>query len=1223
MNKALTLEHISPGIFPDWLFQHLCSQTLNPNENTYLIVHSSDAARAEIIERLEGKNIGPIDRSRHHTLQSLRISLHADLRLPRLLPSDASGARLLHAECQLGAQAGDFPALHPSPEWKWGEGRTRALARLCQVFDTEDVRRWDGPGMDGFRSRLTRMGSALNGTHPLLQHRTLIDALESKEDAPFMLAGVIGIILMDQPPTLSQSDRRILQSLRRFRPIHQLCQHGDATIGNHRLGLHGAILEDVMPCTQETLPDWLPTHTPWTPTVVEQSIHRLLVPRRGLAIEASLEVLRDWLQGAPPDADVLIIDPNWQERTSAWTRGLTEVGLRPPRQSRTINSTPVIHWLGELVSIGIGPDAWSMERLRGLGTQKSLSFDEEWSKSALHPVHDDWNPDMDPERIESLGRIWHIMGGHGALGRWLQALSSKPHPAPWETEEEAAVRAECTQWWFLTLLARLAPLLSAGERTLLSDEKFHVGCATGAILPLPEMASTGDEWLTSLTKHIDWERLLEDAGALQRLLEGYTNLRRSQTILNHRPATTGSRWIEDFLGLLEDVNVPTIVEASDRVRLLTPEDALGTSADLILLTHLTSTQWNLSTERLPWMNEEERTRLNLNRPDAPLRHARHVLHHLLHASQQTILIDATGLDEDAQPAAPLSEWFADQSGSESPDEVQRPSFMSDNSRWETAISNITRGYHLGWRPSRIEIIQQKDQSWVETLLSGRGQRNKRQQSGLALHAAREPDYPPLNPDSVSIPLDAHVMQDRLRRQPSIVPDESDYLSMDLHDRFIAPGTLRIVPTASGASGVIKPRHATSWPVLGGKDGRNHLLATDPRPFAPSATKLPVFDIRNGQTDGAVLARPIWSASRLKKWQDCPRQGWLERRLGAGQLEDLKEDLDARIRGNLIHGALGAVFEHALGIPEHSERPSKDATSLHGTGQKPEELFVYVLDYLAQHAPWLEREDATATQRRHDLIGLSRDEWLDWLASPKPMSPTGRLGQMLLAELELKNSIPISVEWSLNGIEIPHPDGRKIRMSGYIDRVDIVNILDLDSDVSTIAPLDWTPDSDWNPQRLVLIRDIKSIDGPKKEKIGERHRKALFDELQLAIYARAWEIAHPGDLVIGAGISEIGAVTCHRLEISPHYFVEMSENMIGEVTCYTHDTHRLTEEGPTSPTSDAFRAWMQERLSTAINVATAANEGRVIATPSEEVCRWCDVKQACGLAPIVGGDRSWN
>ena len=63
-----------------------------------------------------------------------------------------------------------------------------------------------------------------------------------------------------------------------------------------------------MPCTEETLPDWLPTHTPWTPTVVEQSIHRLLVPRRGLAIEASLEVLRDWLQEAPPDADVVIID---------------------------------------------------------------------------------------------------------------------------------------------------------------------------------------------------------------------------------------------------------------------------------------------------------------------------------------------------------------------------------------------------------------------------------------------------------------------------------------------------------------------------------------------------------------------------------------------------------------------------------------------------------------------------------------------------------------------------------------------------------------------------------------------------------------------------------------------------------------------------------------------------------------------------------------------------
>ncbi|MDP6899552.1 MAG: PD-(D/E)XK nuclease family protein, partial [Candidatus Thalassarchaeaceae archaeon] len=1011
-----------------------------------------------------------------------------------------------------------------------------------------------------------------------------------------------------------------------------------------------------------------------------------------------------------------------------------------------------------------------------------------------------------------------------------------------------------------------------------------------------------DEWLTSLTKHINWERLLEDAGALQRLLEGYTTLRRSQSILDHRPATSGSRWVEDLLGLLEDVNVPTVVEASDRVRLLTPEDALGTSADLILLTHLTSTQWNLSTERLPWMNEEERTRLNLNRPDSPLRHARHVLHHLLHASQQTILIDATGLDEDAQPAAPLSEWFAYRSGANSPDDVLRPSFMSDDSRWETASSNRTRGHHLSWRPSRIEIIRESDQSRVETFLSGRGQRNRRQQSGLELHASRSPDSPPLNPDSVSIPLDSHVMQDRLRRQPTDGDGSDSYLRAEHHDRFIAPGNLRIVPTKSGAGGLTKPRNADSWPVLGGIFDNKHLLATDPRPFSPSLTELPVFDSRHGQSEDTAFPRQIWSASRLKKWQDCPRQGWLERRLGAGQLEYLKEDLDARIRGNLIHGALGAVFEHALGIPEHTERPSKGAKQLHKLGKDPQELFVYILDYLAQHAPWLEREDATATLRRHDLIGLSRNEWLDWLASPKPILPTGRLGRMLLAELELYNTLPIAMEWSLDGIEIPHPDGRSIRMNGYIDRVDvflpfeilknstgssnqrhemnkkfyeyrleewklqkeefetykkllqrfldvekkltdqmleeahltrkefdekssvkyyerkstvqgeiseiltdtgsivvdgdliikistsggvkniyfnkeIAEVIDILIDVGqsvnkgdvliksdhllarlkdraphlplddlkilrlvidelqgyipkgqhhitlesghtwiirqyhpseehagdhfpvtiyspemegflpgenlkesidefeaierkyqklvrdgfapyfdpeyecaeleklrppvvfdpgpkpqepivdeklplTIAPLDWSTSSEWVPERLIVIRDIKSIDGPKKEKRGERHRKALYDELQLALYARAWEIAHPGDLVIGVGISEIGENTEHRLEVSLPYLKLLEDNGMGKVTNFTHSTHRLPSEGP-SPSSDAFRAWMQERLSTAINVATAANEGRVIATPSEETCRWCDVKQACGLAPIVGGDRSWN
>ena len=69
MEPTLTLEHIPPGQFPEWLFSQLCEQVVDPRLEPILVIHSSDAARAEILHRLESANIGPIDRSRHHALR--------------------------------------------------------------------------------------------------------------------------------------------------------------------------------------------------------------------------------------------------------------------------------------------------------------------------------------------------------------------------------------------------------------------------------------------------------------------------------------------------------------------------------------------------------------------------------------------------------------------------------------------------------------------------------------------------------------------------------------------------------------------------------------------------------------------------------------------------------------------------------------------------------------------------------------------------------------------------------------------------------------------------------------------------------------------------------------------------------------------------------------------------------------------------------------------------
>ena len=73
-------------------------------------------------------------------------------------------------------------------------------------------------------------------------------------------------------------------------------------------------------------------------------------------------------------------------------------------------------------------------------------------------------------------------------------------------------------------------------------------------------------------------------------------------------------------------------------------------------------------------------------------------------------------------------------------------------------------------------------------------------------------------------------------------------------------------------------------------------------------------------------------------------------------------------------------------------------------------------------------------------------------------------------------------------------------------------------------------SGWRPKRIVAIRDLKT-----SETTTPRNRHdGLLEELQLAIYARAWELTHPGDLVLGAGISVIGHNSQHFIEVSSEY-----------------------------------------------------------------------------------------
>tara|TARA_B100000953_G_scaffold235447_1_gene196825 strand:+ start:181 stop:1275 length:1095 start_codon:yes stop_codon:yes gene_type:complete len=362
-------------------------------------------------------------------------------------------------------------------------------------------------------------------------------------------------------------------------------------------------------------------------------------------------------------------------------------------------------------------------------------------------------------------------------------------------------------------------------------------------------------------------------------------------------------------------------------------------------------------------------------------------------------------------------------------------------------------------------------------------------------------------------------------------------------------------------------------------------------------------------------------------------GWLSNGLRAEEDELQAEDLDPRIHGELLHNVHHDLICQTLGFDIGTERAfgaDGSVSSVARSGRSENELMRIALESLDSRAPWLDRTDAVSTHRLMILTGMNREEWNRWLAEPGPVPPSGRVGTIVRAESAVRHAAPVCLEWSIadfdeEGIELSIPteltggeEIPSIRLRGYIDRVDILPMdeianewLDQDGDES-IAPL-RVHGSGWRPRRLVAIRDLKTSESKAAK---NRHSDGLLDELQLALYARAWEIAHPGDLVVAAGISLFSHHTEHMLELSSEYSASHDNLLLGTRTDITTSLHRFCDEPP-SPRSDHFRAWLAQRLAVALRVAAGAAAGRVHATPSPGVCGYCPARNVCEVRMEAG------
>ena len=1181
----VTCEEVPRGNIPVWLTEHISRQSLGPTgsesdlSGRVLVVYPTEESRKQALARMPSSQA--IDSTLHHTIDSLKSSLVADLRLPRVLSTEGGFELVLHEACRREAARLAFPMINPLPEMKWGRGKTAVLAELHSYLSRESAAsNWDGPGITSFRAIIKHLEKRLGGTHPDMVASRIIDGLY-KVEKPFSLLDVDGIIMLDHPPGVPRSHVEIMLAVSRHCPIHQL-----AHPGNFRLGHHGMLLLDQHPIkTQSDLPLWVPPHQPES-TPSESSTERVLLQREKHSFEATIRLTRERLE-SNPSSHLIIVDPALESNLPQWERGLKALGVPLPPSRQPAHTHSLGHWLIALATLPHGPDAFSLEALRSFSLQATLRLFE---SPDAHPTEDRISPRADPDMLTELARGEHVLGGPGALARWLQTIARPP------ISERDQFRKESTQWWLLCVADSLRPLLRGEDRAVL-DEASRVGCHTGQKLPAIESSASGDDWLLSILGMIDLESAMEScdgegptpSAVVQAVVKDIQALRLMQSSMSHNAPKMGPKWVDEFIPLIRSSSIQSGSSlASGRVRVLTPATALGCTADAIILANLSSSSWDLRTPKMAFLGDEERHSLDLLRPDGPIRAARHQLEHLLAAAPEVLVLDPS-LDDASPAAAPIREWAA----------AHDPDDNAEVMRTEPGQPVSPRGL--------------------------------RQSDGISLRNMLPSARAPLNPSAISVSMDSELQHDRERRQPSHADDDGYLAQTSVQYLFSID---RTDLTRRTPPGIESPRSHDRWPVVGGfVAGGKRTPTIDPRPFAPPATGTDVSDSRHGHSVGAEQDVPIWSPSRLHYWLKCPRMGWLSNGLRAEEDELQAEDLDPRTHGELLHNVHHDLICQTLGFEIGIERSFGEGSSVSSvaqSGMSEDELMRIALESLDSRAPWLDRTDAVSTHRLMILTGMSRDEWNRWLTNPCPVPPSGRVGTIVRAESTVRHASPVCLEWSVadfdeKGIEISIPKdisgGEKlppIRVRGYIDRVDILPMdestkewLDPEGDES-VAPL-RVHGSGWRPRRLVAIRDLKTSES-KTAKI--RHSDGLLDELQLALYARAWEIAHPGDLVVAAGISLFSHHTEHMLELSSQYSAAHRDLLLGTRTDITTSLHRFPDE-PASPHSDHFRAWLTQRLAVALRVAAGAAAGRVHPIPSQGVCGYCPVRNACEVRMEAG------
>ena len=1197
---SITNEEISPGQFPDWLYEHIISEISNPIPYSkgglpkLLILYPNDESRLEILSKIASEGY-VINRNLHHTVNSLMISIMNDFRMPQLFKNAPYFDSIIHEECVKESTNLAFPLINPLPTMHWGYGKTKALLKLHKFLSSEniDTSTWQGPGIPTLSKILTSLEIEMNFTYPDFLASRLVTHL-GKNQKPFSLIGIDGIIMLNHSPITSKAHKNFISSVSYHCPIHQL-----ANKGNFRKGEHGLLLLDNYPIKDESkLPSWVPQHK--LDNLKDMQLNRLrrvLIKEENESFNAALSFAHEKLDSTS-DSRIIIVDPDYYNNVTKWNLGLKNLGIPINPVSINIKNHPLGYWINKYLKLGHDSDSFSLLNLRAISLQKTINLFPEVSK---HPFDDNLLPIPDVEILNKVSMENHILGGQGALERWINNLSRTNIKIDEKTklsDLERVRKQEETLWWLLCLSQWLYPILSKSDQQVVKKIQPAKGLLSDQPLPLPEVTKSGDQWLLETLKLSKENSSIEkldglscsSAGVIQNIWTEVDKLRKTQNLLNQK--NISSNWVEEISNLMN--NIETFVTSNktrSRLRVLPVDKVLGCTSDMIILANISSQSWNLKVPKMHFLGDEERNKYNLLRADSPVRNARHIREHIFNCSPEVIILDPSS-DESTPAAAPISEWVL-----------------------ENDCEDISEVFDL-----------ESSDLFIPKLL--------RQKDGKSLENNTGPMLSPINRNAITISHELGLQRDRERRQPKEA-DIDGYISDDNRGKIFqfTPSHLWKKKPKKFPDGVEWPRFNQRWPVYSGtQDWSGKLFITptvDPRPFSPESTGVLVSDKRNGHSFDTELGKIIWSPTTLQDWLICPRRGWLTHGIKAGIEESsLDEGLDSRVHGSFFHqlhyDLLCDVLEFKLGIVREINN-LEEPSNLANCGVSDEHLMAKGLHNMDNLAPWLTRTDSVSKNMLRMMSGMSTIEWENWLANPQPISLSGRLGEMIQSEKsELSNSVPIVFEWKFDRLnlelskELTMPNGKElspILIKGSIDRVDIIPFMINNEKIwvnengsKDIAPLELY-NSEWKPRRLVVIRDLKTSEKTKSSDLSNRHKKGILQELQLALYARAWELENPGDLVVGVGISILGQKTTHYVETLYGNHTK-SIDKIGEKTTITHDKYRFFNED-SNPQSDPFRAWLASRISTALNISNNADNGYFHPIPQGS-CKFCKVRNICDV-----------